>query len=287
LDCQVAVSHVSHDYVGRYRLLNLLRSGKTCQVWEVIDDVAGERLAIKLLLSDFRRNREEVGYMRHEFEVGNKLHHPRVITIRDFGVNRDNVYLAMELFPAPNIKQVIQQHFDTIAPLAHRSITQAAEGLAYFHEQGWIHRDIKPDNFLMKPTGEVKLIDFALAQRRRGGFLRFFSRTSTKIKGTRSYMAPEQIRGQSLDERADIYSLGCTIFELLAGKPPFTGGTTAELLNKHLKAAPPSLQSVTRNASDGITQLLKRMMAKLPKARPRDCNEFLQEFRSIEVFKES
>jgi eukaryotic-like serine/threonine-protein kinase len=286
LDCQAAVSHTSHDYVGRYRLLNLLRSGKTCQVWEVIDDVAAERFAIKLLLSDYRHDREEVGYLKHEFEVGNKLHHPRVITIHDFGVNRDNVYLAMDLFPVPNIKQVIQQHFDTVAPLAHRCITQAAEGLAYFHEQGWIHRDIKPDNFLMKPTGEVKLIDFALAQRRRGGLLRFFSRTSAKIQGTRSYMAPEQIRGQSLDERADIYSLGCTFFEMLAGKPPFTGGTTAELLNKHLKAAPPSLQSVTRNASDAVTQLLKRMMAKLPAARPRDCNAFLQEFRTIEVFKD-
>jgi serine/threonine protein kinase len=268
-------------------LLNLLRSGKTCQVWEVIDDVAGERLAIKLLLSDFRHNREEVGFMRHEFEVGKKLHHPRVVTIRDFGVSRDNVYLAMELFPAPNIKQIIQQQFDTIAPLAHRCIAQAAEGLAYFHEQGWVHRDIKPDNFLMKPTGEVKLIDFALAQRRRGGLMRLFSRSGGKIQGTRSYMAPEQIRGQSLDERADIYSLGCTVFEMLGGKPPFTGGTTAELLNKHLKAAPPSIQSVNRNASDAMTQLLKRMMAKAPEARPKDCNAFLQEFRSLEVFKDS
>jgi eukaryotic-like serine/threonine-protein kinase len=287
LDCQAAVSHVSQDYVGRYRLLNLLRSGKTCQVWEALDDVAGERLAIKLLLSDFRHSREEVGYMRHEFEVGKNLHHPRVITIRDFGINRDNVYLAMELFPAPNIKQVIQQHFDTIAPLARQCMAQAAEGLAYFHEQGWIHRDIKPDNFLMKPTGEVKLIDFALAQRRRGGFMRLFSRTSTKIKGTRSYMAPEQIRGQSLDERADIYSLGCTFFEMLSGKPPFTGSTTAELLNKHLKAGVPSLQAVNRNASDGVTQLIKRMMAKAPEGRPRDCNAFLQEFRTMEVFKDS
>jgi eukaryotic-like serine/threonine-protein kinase len=256
-------------------------------VWEVIDDGAGERLAIKLLLSDFRNNREEVGYMRHEFEVGKNLHHPRVITIRDFGVSRDNVYLAMELFPAPNIKQVIQQHFDTIAPMARLSIIQAAEGLAYFHEQGWVHRDVKPDNFLLKPTGEVKLIDFALAQRRRGGLMRFFSRTTSKIKGTRSYMAPEQIRGQSLDERADVYSFGCTIFEMLSGKPPFTGGTTAELLNKHLKAAPPSLQAVARNASDEITQLIKRMMAKSPAARPRDCNAFLQEFRGMKLLKSS
>jgi serine/threonine protein kinase len=262
----------------------LLRSGKTCQVWEVMDDVAGERLAIKLLLSDFRHNREEVGYMKHEFEVGHKLKHPRVIEIHDFGTKKDNVYVAMELCMAPNIKQVIQSQFDTIAPVAHRAIQQATEGLAYFHEQGWIHRDIKPDNFLLKPNGDVKLIDFALAQRRRGGIMRFFARTS-KIQGTRSYMAPEQIRGQSLDERADIYSLGCTFFEMLSGKPPFTGGSTAELLNKHLKAGAPSLQSVNKHASDAVTQLVKRMMAKAPESRPRDCNAVLQELRTMEVFK--
>ncbi len=242
-------SHVSQDYVGRYRLLNQLRFGKTCQVWEVMDDVASERMAIKLLLAEFRKDRQEVGFMKHEFEVGKKLHHPRVITIHEFGANRDNVYLAMELFPAPNIKQAIQQNVEAIAPLAHKAITQAAEGLAYFHEQGWIHRDIKPDNFLMKPNGDVKLIDFALAQRRRGGFMKLFSRTS-KIQGTRSYMSPEQIRGQSVDERSDLYSLGCTFYEMLGGKPPFTGSTTAELLNKHLKSAPPSLQSVNRDVSD-------------------------------------
>jgi len=281
------VSHVSQEYVGRYRLLNLLRSGKTCQVWEVMDDVAAERLAIKLLLGEFRHNREEVGYMKHEFEVGKKLKHARVITIRDFGTSGENVYLAMDLFPAPNLKQVIQQNFDSIAPLAKRCITQAAEGLAYFHEQGWIHRDVKPDNFLMKPTGEVKLIDFALAQRRRSGILRLLSRGGGKIQGTRSYMSPEQIRGQALDERADIYSLGCTIFELLSGKLPFTGSSTAELLNKHLKAAPPSLQAVVHGASDGMTQLVKRMMAKTPDSRPRDCNAFLQEFLSIKVHKDS
>jgi eukaryotic-like serine/threonine-protein kinase len=279
------VSHVSHEYVGRYRLLNQLRFGKTCQVWEVMNDLTSQRMAIKLLSAEFRKDRQEVGFMRHEFEVGNKLHHPRVITIHEFGTDRENIYLAMELYSAPNIKQIIQQNFDSIAPSAQRSLAQAAEGLAYFHQQGWIHRDIKPDNFLMKPNGDVKLIDFALAQRRRGGFMKLFSRTS-KIQGTRSYMSPEQIRGQSLDERSDLYSLGCTFYEMLCGKPPFTGSTTAELLNKHLKSAPPSLQSVNRNVSDSTNRFILRMLAKDPAERPANCTDVLKEILHVPVFKD-
>jgi serine/threonine protein kinase len=137
----------------------------------------------------------------------------------------------------------------------------------------------------MKPTGEVKLIDFALAQRRRGGLMKMFARTS-KVQGTRSYMSPEQIRGQSVDERSDVYSLGCTIYEIVSGKLPFTGSTTAELLNKHLNSVAPSVQAINRNVSDELAQLLKRMLAKLPAQRPQNCDEFLKEFLHIPVFKD-
>ncbi len=283
-----AVPHSSQDYVGRYRLLNLLRQGKTCQVWDVMDDTTTQRYAIKLLLAEFRRDRVEVGYMRHEHRVGRPLNHRRVIKIFEFGIDRDNVYLAMELFAAPNLKQVIQGNFDSIAPLARNSILQAAEGLSYFHNQGWVHRDIKPDNFLMKSDGEVKLIDFALAAPRYKWLkgLRHFFRLNRQIQGTRSYMSPEQIRGKRLDERADIYSFGCVMFELLSGKLPFTGTSTADLLNKHLRLPPPSIQAVNRNVSDQAAELIKRLMAKRPQSRPRDMAEFMREFHSIELFKE-
>ncbi len=273
--------------MGRFRLLSLLRQGKTCQVWEVIDDLTTQRFAIKLLLAEFRRNRVEVGYMRHEHRVGRALNHRRVIKIHEFGIDRDNVYVAMDLFSAPNLKQVIQGNFDSLAPLAHGAILQAGEGLSYFHNQGWIHRDIKPDNFLMKPNGDVKLIDFALAQSCHKGIKKLLDvfHFNRQIQGTRSYMSPEQIRGKRLDERADIYSFGCMMYELLSGKLPYTGNSTADLLNKHLRLPPPSVQAANRNVSDEATELLKRMMAKLPKGRPRDMSEFLREFHAIEVFK--
>ena len=94
--------HNSQDYIGRYRLLNQLRSGTTCQVWEVMDDTTNKRLAIKLLLADFRRNREEVRFMRHEYKVGRGLEHRRVIKIFEYGSDAENVYLVMELFQSQN-----------------------------------------------------------------------------------------------------------------------------------------------------------------------------------------
>jgi serine/threonine protein kinase len=193
----------------------------------------------------------------------------------------------MELFPAPNLKQHIQGNFDVLAPLVRNCIVQAAEGLAYFHTQGWIHRDIKPDNFLMSLDGDVKLIDFALAARHRTGFRRLLPSFAfnRKIQGTRSYMSPEQIRGKRLDQRADVYSFGCMMYELLCGKVPFTGNSTADLLNKHLRLAPPSVQAINRDVSDSAAQLLRRLLAKQPKDRPRDMTEFLREFHAIEVFK--
>lgn len=274
----------AQDYIGPYRLLNLIRAGKTCEVWEVMNDSKGERLAIKLLAVEASKNRDEVAFLKHEGQVGRGLVHPQVIKIYDFYSDRDNVFLAMELFATPNLKQLINQGVEALAPLACQCIRKAAEGLSYFHSQGWIHRDVKPDNFLMNSQGDVKLIDFALATRRKGSLARLFS-TKTKIQGTRSYMSPEQIRGQALDERADIYSFGCMIHELLGGKPPYTGNSTNDLLTKHLRSPIPPLQASNRNVSDDFAQLIRRTLAKKPADRPQSMADFLTEAQNIEVFK--
>lgn len=273
------------DYVGSYRLINLIRAGKTCEVWDVANDVKGERLAIKLLAGDAAHNREEVGYLKHEYQVAHGLDHPNLIKVYAFGRERGNCYLAMELFPAPNLKQLIVQGIEALAPIAADILRQSAAGLAYLHSQGWVHRDVKPDNFLVnRETSEVKLIDFALAQRQKKGLARLLAGRS-KIQGTRSYMSPEQIRGQALDERADIYSFGCMTYELLGGKPPYTGVSTNDLLTKHLRAPVPPIQASNRNVTDEFSNLMRLMLAKKAEERPQSMDDVLSQMNVIKVFK--
>jgi len=278
------VSLAGQQYVGPYRLLHIVKTGQTSQVWAAINDNTKFRCALKIILEDFRKDREHLAYMKNEFLAGKALDHERVIHLYEQGVSQKIPYLVMEFFPYPNMKDIIQRVLDQVSFLLPTIIERAAEGLAYFNEQGWVHRDVKPDNFLVNLEGEVKLIDFALAQKPAGGLAKLLGRKG-KIQGTRSYMSPEQIRGAPLDVRSDVYSFGCTIFHLLAGVPPFTGVSSNELLNKHLASPPPSVEAANRNITSDFSQLLLSTMAKRPESRPKDLVDFLRHFRAIELFK--
>ncbi len=272
------------QYIGPYRLLHVVKTGQTSQVWAAINDKDQFKCALKIILADFRKDREHVAYMKNEFLVGRALEHERVIRIFDQGFSQGTPYLVMEYFPYPNMKDIIQRVLDQVGFMLPTIIERAAEGLAYFNEQGWVHRDIKPDNFLVNLEGEVKLIDFALAQRPKGGLAKLFAR-KTKVQGTRSYMSPEQIRGQPLDVRADIYSFGCTIFHLLAAQPPFTGVSSNDLLNKHLSAQVPVVEAYNRNITPEFSRLLQSMMAKSPDARPPAMADVLRQLKVTPLFK--
>jgi serine/threonine protein kinase len=132
--------------------------------------------------------------------------------------------------------------------------------------------------------GDIKLIDFAVAKKIRTGLGRLFGGGGS-IQGTRSYMSPEQIRGKTLDGRADIYSLGCVFYELLVGKPPFTGDSPNDLLNKHLSASIPSPLVANDNATPEIAALVKKMMAKRPDDRPESMWDVLKILRGTKIFK--
>lgn len=279
------MSRSSQDLLGSYRLLNVVMTGQTSQVWEVIDDAKAQRFALKVLLSDFRHVREHVAFLKNEYFVGKALQHPRVIRIYEFGADKISPYLVMELYPHPNMKQLLRRGIDQIGHLVPQVIGQAAEALAYFNDQGWVHRDIKPDNFLVSPKGEVKLIDFAMATKPKTGLAKLFA-FKTKTQGTRSYMSPEQIRGQALDTRADVYSFGCSVFELVGGRAPFTGVSSTDLLTKHLKSPPPPLAAANSNVTPEFADLVRRTLAKRPEDRPESAGEFLREFRTLRVFKE-
>ena len=271
------------DFLGAYRLVRLIRVGHTCQVWEAAKTDEKDRYVLKVLRSDLRNNREEIASLKNEFECGKSLKHKNIIKIHDFAVEGGTAFVVMEHFEHPNLKLWLREP-QKIAHLSLKIIEQAGEGLFFMHEQGWVHRDVKPDNFLVSTQGTVKLIDFAISTKQKSSLAAMFS-FGTKIQGTRSYMSPEQIRGKNLDARADIYSFGCVLFELMTGKCPFTGTTADELLSKHLTAPIPSIQVQNDNVTPEFAELVKKLMAKRPEDRPASIWEFLKVFRSMRVFK--
>ncbi len=274
------MASASPGYIGPYRLLNVVHTGQASQIWQAYHDGERKIFGIKTLLKKYARDREQVAYLRWEQAIGQKIAHDRIIQIYEYGTDRTGPYLAMEWFAALNMKRQILQGIDTIGHLIPRIIDEAAEGLAYFNRLGWVHCDVKPDNFLVTDEGAVKLIDFALAKRSRSGLGRLFAMKS-KVQGTRSYMAPEQIRGGAMDARTDVYAFACTLHELLSGKPPFTGMSANELLVKHIKTPPPSLEALNKNVAPEFAQLVRRALSKDPDKRP----DSVDEFRVNKVFK--
>lgn len=279
------MAHTSDQRIGSYRLLNPVMTGRTSQVWEAIHDVRQERFAIKILLSNYRKDRDQVAFLKHEFLVGSNLNYPKIIKVHEIGVHQGTPYIVMEYFPWPNLKQHVQSGVEKLAHALPKIVLQAAQALGYMHQNGWVHRDVKPDNFLLSRKIDLRLIDFALAVRIKRGLARLLA-GKTKVQGTRSYMSPEQIRCQPLDQRADIYSFGCMLHELTYGKPPFTGISSNELLNKHLKSPPPPLEALNHNVTPEFAALVRRMLAKKADQRPESMDIFLREFAALSIFKE-
>ena len=275
---------ISSAYIGPYRLLNIVNVGQTSRLWQAYDDDQRKYVGIKTLQERFLRDSQQIYFLRREYEVAGKLDHPLVMKIHHFGYDKKIPYLAMEWCSAPNLKMLLNRGYEEIAPHMQRIVPQMVEALVYFHGKGWIHRDIKPDNYVFSEETGLKLIDFALAVNKPN----FLSKMlGSKVHGTASYMSPEQIQGKAVDEAADIYSLGCSFFELIAGRPPYSGGSMNDLLQKHISNAIPPVTARNTNVTPEMAEIVKMCLAKNISDRPRTSKELYDLVKSVRVYKKT
>lgn len=279
------MSTLSQSFLGSYRLLAPIRTGRYTQVWAAIDDGNARYVALKILLPEYRNDREQLRTMRHELAVGQKLRHPRCLGAFEMRDSKHGAHLLMDLFAGDNLRDVIKRRRADLNRQFASIIRQCAEGIAYLNSVGFIHLDVKPDNFMLSPEGDVRVIDFALCRSMPTAWERFFwKRRNKMIQGTRSYMSPEQIRREPVDFRSDVYSFGCALYHLAAGVPPYTAGTSDELLAKHLYNKPPRLSIDRPDADPEFVVLLQAMMAKKPEQRPVSVGELLPQLATMRYF---
>lgn len=271
------------EFVGNYRMFHLIRAGGVYQIWAVRPMSENTLYAMKWLPPGEKYTRPALNELKHEFAVGKTLDHPEVIKTYEFETTNNGAYMLLEFFKTPNLKQQIISNPFEIKCRAKEILINCASGLSHMHQVGWVHRDVKPDNYLVGDDDEVRLIDFNLARKIKTGLGKMFS-GKPAVQGTHSYMAPEQIRGQHVDARADIYSLGCVAFELFNGKPPFTANSYQELLSKHLKNKPPDLTVVDKNITPEFAAFVQRLMAKEPEQRPTTMKDVQMELKTLRLF---
>lgn len=274
------------EIIDGYRLRQLLQTGQTSQVYEVVEVQSNRHFAMKILLPETAKDKTHRNMLFHEAEVGKQLSHPNIIRIVKVSRSMTNPYFIMEFFPSGSLRtRLLTKDMAFVHEHLQSILKQVATGLAFMNAHGWVHRDVKPDNILVNAVGEAKLIDFAIAARIPTGLAKLFHRKGV-AQGTRSYMPPEQILGKPLDGRADIYAFGCTCYELATGRPPFRGKDATDLLQKHFTEKPLNPKNYNPNISDDFAAYILKLLGKKKEERPKDFHEVLMAIRNMRLFKE-
>lgn len=272
--------------IDSYILENCIATGGTTQIWEVIEKGSRKTYAMKLMLPDPFKNAESKKVFKAEAGYYERLVHPNLINFRELVMNKKRAYFIMEYFRASNLKtQISANHIEAKARTG-KILEALCQVMGYIHEEGLVHRDIKPDNILVNSASEVKLIDFSLTTKYSKGVGKLLGGKMKLIQGTRTYIAPETIQRHKPTPQTDMYSLGVTLYELLTGVPPFKGSTPEELLKKHLVEKAPAPSEFDPNITSEMDEIVLKLLEKKPQNRPESMGELASMVRKLQPFGE-
>jgi serine/threonine-protein kinase len=245
---------------GRYRIVSHLAKGGMAEVYLGHDQLLDRPVAIKVLVPDEAGDATFVERFRREAQAAAGLNHHNVVSVYDFGQDAGAYYIVMELVDGPTLRDIVRSE----APLAPAKVieigSEIAAGLAAAHQQDLLHRDMKPANVLLTRTGNVKVADFGIA--RAAHSAREGLTMPGAVVGTATYLSPEQAMGEPLDHRSDVYSLGMVLYEMLAGRTPFTGDTPVAVAYKQVNEVPPPPSVYNPDVPPSLDTIVLRALAK-------------------------
>ncbi|MGW5383639.1 serine/threonine-protein kinase [Nocardia sp. NPDC003963] len=266
------------DVIGGYRIERLLGSGGMGSVYLARHPRMPRRVALKTLNDSVGADSEFRARFIREADLAARLSHPNVVAIHDRGVQDECLWIAMQYVSGSDAAQLIEDQPRGLDPYrAVDIVTAAARGLDAAHEAGLLHRDVKPANILVSSSGWVLVTDFGIA--RDTGASTVLTATGD-VLATIAYAAPEQISGETLDHRADVYALGCTLYYLLTGAKPFPRPTPAAVLSAHLNDRPPKPSAVRSELPHGLDIVIAQAMAKAPRDRYPSCGALAADARA-------
>lgn len=260
---------------GRYVLVEQIGIGGMAIVYRAIDRNTGHSVAVKVLKPEFNRDAEFVSRFQREAEAASKMTHHNIVNLLDVGMDGENRYLIMEYVKGQTLKEVIRQKGRLTAPVAAQITIRILSALQHAHQNGIIHRDIKPQNILVHADGHIKVADFGIARMAN-------SSTLTKgdsVMGSVHYFSPEQAQGKGTDVTSDLYSVGVTLYEMLTGRVPFDGDSPVAIAMQHLHAAPEPIRRYAPEVPEAICHVCMKAMEKSPQYRYRSAREMAAELR--------
>jgi len=280
--------------IGKYKLLRLIASGGMAEVYLARQAGAAgfEKLVcLKRILPHLARDRQFVEMFLNEARLAARLDHPNIVSIYDLGEANGNYFIAMEFIDGPSLRAVAKRARERgeRLPIAEmvKIVSMAAGGLHYAHDLadaegkplGLVHRDISPDNILVHRNGMAKVVDFGIAKAANSS-----GRTRTgALKGKVAYMPPEQLRGDPLDRRADVFALGVVLYEMIAGRRPWEGDSDVSLIGQIMTEEPKPLSTLRSDAPAGLTAVLDRALAKDREARYSSCHDLQADLEALLV----
>jgi serine/threonine-protein kinase len=272
------------EIAGRYQVESRLGAGAFGTVYKAKDKLLGRKVAIKTirldgLVATQTALEELVERFQREARVSAQLRHPGIVTIYDVGEADGAHYLAMEFIDGTGLDRIIAGERRVAPGRAAGICAQVAEALHYAHEQGVVHRDIKPANIMIEAGDRVKVADFGIAKVKDAGEQQLTATGS--LLGTPSYMSPEQARGQQLDGRSDLFSLGCVLYEMLKGRKAFQGDSITALLFKIIAEEPPPLREDDPEIPDELEAIVRKALSKSPADRYADGQEMADALRAV------